>query len=361
MVKVTPEKLAAWEAVAPHLGERQAALKLGGSQSGFRAARARRDGPVRKDRRGNSKKYSPAVQKRILKFRDKIKKDGGAPYAPYVKRKLKLAGSVRTVQRTLTSDGNKYRNRPAGTYLTPLECECREKHCTKRLVEKYDFTDIACYMDTHSCRMPLEKAPHRSNSTYYSDAERDAPYIARKKKHKYVIAPCANLFGGCFPPTGGQFVTSFTGTFTAETLCEKFRRVVIPALRRNCGPPPWKCIMDGDGAFNSTAFKQLCEEEGIIREPHPANSPDMNPQENGWSKGDAYLEVAVWETKKWSDGIPGTGKQIPEEEKEAWAKFCVQQQRKVTKTFFKNCTSQDSMESRCCAVIAANGRRITGY
>ena len=62
--KITPDLLDAWLRLVPKLGERQAAIDLDRSQSGFRAALHKRDhAPVRKDRRGNTKIFTKAWNK----------------------------------------------------------------------------------------------------------------------------------------------------------------------------------------------------------------------------------------------------------------------------------------------------------
>ena len=167
------------------------------------------------------------------------------------------------------------------------------------------------------------------------------------------------MFGGCFPRTGKQFLCSYTDrTFTTEVCLEFFKRVVTPALRRNAGPRPWRIVCDGDGAFKSTAFEQYCEEVGIIKVPHPASSPELNPEENVWSEGDRIVEAAVMEVPKWRKGVKGTGKEIKQSDKDAWDTFVKEQYRKVSTRFVFNCTSQQEMEERISQVIAWNGERI---
>jgi len=175
-----------------------------------------------------------------------------------------------------------------------------------------------------------------------------------------VIVPGCKLFGGCFPHSGKTFLTSYSEEkyFTGVLLVKLMRRVVLPALQRNCGPKPWRMVCDGDGAFKSTLFLEFCHTEGIILVPHPAASPDLNPEENVWSEGDRKVDAAVFESKKWRKGAAGTGKQIAQEDKDEWDEFVKTQYRKVTERFVLNCTSQEEMEGRLCEVIGAEGRRI---
>ena len=172
--------------------------------------------------------------------------------------------------------------------------------------------------------------------------------------------PACRLFGGCFPHSGKTFLTSYSEEkyFTGPLLVKLMTKVVIPALKRNCGPAPYRMVCDGDGAFKSTLFLELCHSENIILVPHPAASPDLNPQENVWSEGDRKVDAAVMESKKWRKGAGGTGKQISQEDKDEWDEFCKTHYRKVTAQYVWNCTSQEEMETRLCWVIGANGRRI---
>ena len=370
MVKITPSLLVSWEKLVPRLGERDAADALGASQSGMRGARDRRDhAPERKDRRGKERALKPALRKRIHKFKEQVKLQCGNPTAKYVKRKLKIRGvSVRTLQRELRADGDKYRNRPAGKHMTDTEMQARVKHCTKRLQMRFVYRGpasargakrgIDCYMDCHSVEMPLEKAPLRSQKTWFKNSEKHLSHIQGKPKKRSIIPPSCKLFGGCFPRNGKQFVCSFAGTFTTEVLLILFKRVVTPALRRNAGPGPWRVVCDGDGAFKSTAFQQYCDEVGIIKVDHPAGSPDLNPEENVWSECDRHVEQAVMEDPYWRKGAPGTGQQVKQSDKDRWDGFVKTQCRKVAPRFILNATSQQEMEERCCLVIAHDGARI---
>ena len=57
--KLTPQLVDAFVRLAPKLGEREAAISLGGSQSGFRAVLHKRDhAAARKDCRGNTKIFT---------------------------------------------------------------------------------------------------------------------------------------------------------------------------------------------------------------------------------------------------------------------------------------------------------------
>ena len=369
--KITPELVASYVKLVPELGERKAAKALGRSQSGMRAALHRSEhAPVRKDRRGNKKKIPPALLKRLHALKQKVKSVGGNPTAKYCKRVLKIKNvGVRTVQRELGSEGDSYKNRPNGKQMTETEMEARVLHCTNRLRTKFVYKGppnargakrgIDCWMDCHTVAMPLEKAPIRSKKTWYKKSEKSKPYIQGQVKKSNVIVPGCKLFGGCFPRTGKQFLCSCSRTtFTGKVLVELFRRVVTPALRRNAGPGPWRIVCDGDGAFKSTIFSLYCEEVGIIRVPHPAVSPDLNPEENVWSEGDRIIEAAVMEVPKWRKGVPGTGKQIKQSDKDAWDAFVKKQYRRVSTSFVHNCTSQAEMEERNCLVIAYNGERI---
>ena len=141
MVKITPALLASWEKLVPRLGERDAADALDASQSGMRAARHRRDhAPERKDRRGRERLLKPALRKRIHAFKEKVKLEFGNPTAKYVKRKLRIRNaSVRTLQRELRAEGDKYRNRPVGKQMTDTEMEARVTHSTKRLQTRFVY------------------------------------------------------------------------------------------------------------------------------------------------------------------------------------------------------------------------------
>ena len=373
--KITPDLLDAWLRLVPKLGERQAAIDLDRSQSGFRAALHKRDhAPVRKDRRGNTKIFTKAWSKKIHAFKEKVKLNCGNPTAKYVKRKLKINfASLRTVQRELGSEGDVYKNRPTGKILTETEMAARVEHCKSRLrmIEAGTFVykgprsargakrGVDCYMDCHGVPLPLEKAPTRSQKTWQKPSDKNKSHIQGKTKKSNIIVPQCKLFGGCFPRTGKQFLCSFSGHyFTAAVLVELFKRVVTPALRRNAGPGPWRIVCDGDGAFKSTSFEQYCEEVGIIKVPHPASSPELNPEENVWSEGDRIVEAAVMEVPKWRKGVKGTGKEIKQSDKDAWDTFVKEQYRKVSTRFVFNCTSQKEMEERISQVIAWNGERI---
>jgi hypothetical protein len=152
---------------------------------------------------------------------------------------------------------------------------------------------------------------------------------------------------------------SYSGMkFKARSLVAMTRRVVVPALRRNCGPAPWRLLCDGDGAFRSTLFLELCHQVGIILVPHPGNSPDLNPDENAWSEGDRFVERAVFESAKWRKGAAGTGKQVSQADKDEWDEFVKTEFRKITPQFILNCTTQKEMVSRLEEVVAKDGRRI---
>ena len=369
MVKITPALLVSYEKLTPRLGEREAAAALCCSQSGMRAAVRKRDhAPERKDRRGRERLLKPALRKRIHAFKEKVKLEFGNPTAKYVKRKLRIRNaSVRTVQRELRAEGDKYRNRPTGKQMTDIEMEARVTHSTKRLQTRFVYKGpasargakrgIDCYMDCHSVEMPLEKAPVRSQKTWFKNSEKHLSHIQGKPKKRSIIPPSCKLFGGCFPRNGKQFVCSFAGTFTTEVLLILFKRVVTPALRRNAGPGPWRIVCDGDGAFRSTAFKQYCDEVGIIKVDHPASSPDLNPEENVWSECDRHVELAVMEDRFWRKGAPGTGQQVKQRDKDRWDRFVKVQCRKVTPRFILNSTSQQEMEERDSLVIAYDGER----
>ena len=63
--KLTPQLVDAFVRLVPKLGEREAAISLGGSRSGFRAALHKRDhAPARKDRRGNKKDFYQSVEQK---------------------------------------------------------------------------------------------------------------------------------------------------------------------------------------------------------------------------------------------------------------------------------------------------------
>ena len=177
MVRITPDKLRSWEQLIPRLGEREAAIALGGSQNGFRGARERSHAPPRKDKRGARSAISPALGKRIRALRDRVNKQGGHVTAKYVMRKLKIQeASLRSVQRSLGKDGSKYRNRPSNKILTAEEKLGRVQHCQRRLDEKFIYKGpihargkkrgIDVYVDCHSVDMPLAKAPKRSQKTW---------------------------------------------------------------------------------------------------------------------------------------------------------------------------------------------------
>ena len=68
--KITPQLVDAFVRLVPKLGEREAAISLGGSQSGFRAALHKRDhAPAPKDRRGNKKLLPKRGAKRFMLLR----------------------------------------------------------------------------------------------------------------------------------------------------------------------------------------------------------------------------------------------------------------------------------------------------
>ena len=373
--KLTPQLVDAFVRLVPKLGEREAAISLGGSRSGFRAALHKRDhAPARKDRRGNKKIFTKAWSKKIHAFKEKVKLQGGNPTAKFVQRKLKIDfASVRSIQRELGREGDRYINRNSGKILSQTDMEARVEHCKRRLrmiaagtfvykgprSARGAMRGIDCWMDCHSVNMPLEKAPKRSKKSWLKPSDKNKPHCQGQTKKTNIITPQCKLFGGCFPRTGKQFLCSYTDrTFTTEVCLEFFKRVVTPALRRNAGPGPWRIVCDGDGAFKSTAFEQYCEEVGIIKVPHPASSPELNPEENVWSEGGRIIEAAVFETPKWRKGVPGTGKQIKQADKDAWDKFVKEQYRKVSVRFVLNSTSQREMEERISQVIAWNGERL---
>ena len=91
---------------------RAAAKRLGLSESGLRKAMARRAGNRRaKERRGRPKCLTPAHRKMIISLLDQENKEGFAPDAPYICRRLRLPCSAQTVRRVIKDQQFKFKVR----------------------------------------------------------------------------------------------------------------------------------------------------------------------------------------------------------------------------------------------------------
>ena len=91
---------------------RGAARRLGLSESGLRKAMARRAGNRRaKERRGRPKCLTPAQRKMIISLLDQENKEGFAPDAPYICRRLRLPCSAQSVRRVIKDQQFKFKVR----------------------------------------------------------------------------------------------------------------------------------------------------------------------------------------------------------------------------------------------------------
>lgn len=336
------------------ISRREAARKLGVSYSGLTTALTRKK--CTKETRGRKVRMTKQLQSRIVRFRNAVKKKGQNPTASFVRRKLRLINpetrmlfSRRTITRVLRKNGNRYLRRPRKGTLTKTDKKLRVEWAKK--ITKRKLAAVDCFIDCHAVEMPTPATPVRSLLSWRAPSEGEEDW-AQKAPTKY-MAPKVKLCGGI--GNGKIMFLATYSKFNADNCVNIFRKHLLPALKRNGagGRRSSTIVVDGDGSFTSGAFVAFLKKHRIKKFQWQAKSPDMNPIENLWSRGNEMVEEAAMESRKWRNGALKNAKNL-----KAWEDFTLKIFRKIPKKYIRKILDPKSLARRAKRIVEKKGSRI---
>ena len=84
-----------------------------------------------------------------------------------------------------------------------------------------------------------------------------------------------------------------------------------------------------------------------------AKSPDMNPIENLWSRGNEMVEEAAMESRKWRNGALKNAKNL-----KAWEDFTLKIFQKIPKKYIRKILDPKSLARCAKRIVKKKGSRI---
>lgn len=134
----------------------------------------------------------------------------------------------------------------------------------------------------------------RASWTYMSEKERHKPAFQRPKRwfpHKqYKKTKKQKVFG--FTASNGKMLAFLIkGKWDNNKWARLIKSKLAPWLKKTFpGKTSFKIILDGETVFRAPAARAAMQESGISLLPGwPANSPDLNPAENMWTRAEPKL------------------------------------------------------------------------
>ena len=220
-------------------------------------------------------------------------------------KKIQEKVGRRTVLRRLAAKGYVTQTKLSKTDLGPKQCAKRTNWCRKfksrtpaqwkaKLQGCGDIKEFTYY--PRGLRSKFKRL--RSSRTIMSKAERQLPAFQRPKKWfnkaEWKTTKKQKVFG--LTTSSGKICTFLVPSpFNAEVWADLVRAELGPFMRRAFPRHSERVILlDGEKILRAPAAKKAYGEFGITLLPGwPANSPELNPQENVWPWAENHLRTVL--------------------------------------------------------------------
>jgi transposase len=202
-----------------------------------------------------------------------------------------------------------------------------------------DLKDFTWYPKELQARFKQLRAPW----TYMSDKERHKPAFQRPKhwfpKKQWEKVKKQKVFG--FTASNGKMLAFLVnGDWNTAKWSRLIKSKLAPWLKKTFpGKTSFKIILDGEKTLRGAAAKTALRQAGItILAGWPGYSPDLNPQENVWSKAEPALrnmETGKETFETWCTKLVPAVYKYPTPEKlvgsmEGRIKQCLERQGSIT-------------------------------
>jgi hypothetical protein len=286
-----------------------------------------------KSRPGRPPKLSSTLRRQLAQIQAKHPGEDSSFYAQELSRVARRPISERTVRRALKMGRYRYRL-PAKKRLTTSQKAERVRFAEAHLGDSW--ANVAA---GDECTFNLRRRGRRWWLRVSRTDGQDEPARANltEAQEAVSISIVAVIFRGRKSALG--FLPK---NWRSGDLATVFERDVFPSLRwRSRGRQKNTLIWDNDGRHHAAPWREAAARMGIEAVPRwPANSPDINPEENAWAWMKAFVE------KRAPRSEPALRQAIID----AWAAFPVED----------TVTLIDSIPRRLALVIRRRAGR-TGY
>ena len=249
---------------------------------------------------GRPRKTTAAVDKQIVrtvkKLRFKRYVDARIVWQtlPHKLKHGDSAISVKLVGNRIRAAGGSWEEKGTLSEQTPKNAKkrvawCREHRATTSVQWLHKVQAVADFKDfTWYPPLMLKKVQkYRSRYTYLWPGEKSKPGLTIPKKwflkRDYKKAKKVKVFGAVFS-AGRSWSTAVELPFTSEKFCKMVSSKLSPALKRAFpGRATFTILVDNETLMHTPEAKATLKRCNIKVLPRwPANSPDLNPQENVW-------------------------------------------------------------------------------